>query len=184
MIGFKVVYRLLTPLFCPVLKLHYNKFCPPFSLLSVYYHVLYSRYWEVTGLDLCCFRVLRGDRPYWWVGENPELWNSSRRLIQVPITCETGPGETAVVTLLLLLLICFHLSGLPSGHVMISLAVLLCCCQYVGSTGRGRGEGGSGSIRQGHVKRRLAQCCVLTFALVIGLTRVLVSSHFVHQVVM
>ena len=37
-------------------------------------------------------RLLRGDRPYWWVGLHREVWPPSKELIQVPITCETGPG--------------------------------------------------------------------------------------------
>ena len=101
---------------------------------------------------------------------------------------------------------------MPSGHVMVSLAVLLCCCHYLGDTGgwrwrgterrgeaeqgkRGREEkksGGKGDRegrwREGKVEgrreglRRTAQCLVLIFSVTIGLTRVLVSTHFFHQV--
>lgn len=86
---------------------------------------------------------------------------------------------------------------MPSGHVMISLAVLLCCCCYVGSDGEGAGrEGGGGAEGGGGVKegseakrrfprlveRRVAQCAVLTFSSCIGVTRILISSHFIHQV--
>jgi len=51
--------------------------------------------------------ILFGERPYWWILQNKGLWDASRLPLvqQFPITCETGPGS-------------------PSGHVMISCAVL------------------------------------------------------------
>lgn len=39
-----------------------------------------------------CCRLLRGQRPYWWVEECP-LWRDGPPLKQFDITCETGPGN-------------------------------------------------------------------------------------------
>ena len=83
--------------------------------------------------------------------------------------------------------------GMPSGHVMISMTVLLCCCNYLGGGGvPGKQNGGvadgaegvAGEEGRGRVwrGRRVAQCLVLLFSTGIGLTRVLISSHFIHQV--
>ncbi|XP_065178410.1 glucose-6-phosphatase 3-like [Sycon ciliatum] len=47
--------------------------------------------------------LLNGQRPYWWQYESSE-WSRQSELLQVPLTCETGPGS-------------------PSGHCMISAAV-------------------------------------------------------------
>ncbi len=76
---------------------------------------------------------------------------------------------------------------------MISLTVLLCCCSYVGGAGGGASAGDSKEVKGregvasekeggGVLKRRLAQSLVVTFSAAIGLTRVLTSSHFIHQV--
>ena len=41
------------------------------------------------------FRILFGERPYWWVHETAHYADSVRPHIeQYPMTCETGPGET------------------------------------------------------------------------------------------
>ena len=37
------------------------------------------------------YRLLLGERPYWWVHTNSD-WPSDQRIHQVYITCETGPG--------------------------------------------------------------------------------------------
>lgn len=36
-------------------------------------------------------RVLRGDRPYWWVHESAKWQNVT--IQQYELTCETGPGK-------------------------------------------------------------------------------------------
>ena len=77
---------------------------------------------------------------------------------------------------------------------MISLATLLCCCRYVGG-----GEVGGASVEKNRKEvkanvgvaskteggvwwRRVSQCLVVVFSVVVGLTRVLISTHFIHQV--
>ena len=67
---------------------------------------------------------------------------------------------------------------------MISTAVLLTCTHYihftkskqpaVTTTGGAKEEESSSAT--------FVRMCVLMFGMVIGLTRVLISSHFVHQV--
>ncbi|CAH1772797.1 unnamed protein product [Owenia fusiformis] len=47
---------------------------------------------------------LHGERPYWWVNEEKSHWNTTVRLQQYKLTCETGPGS-------------------PSGHAMVTSAV-------------------------------------------------------------
>ena len=54
------------------------------------------------------YRLLFGERPYWWVKESPLFSSPSSRLTlnQNAMTCETGPGS-------------------PSGHVMANLTLWL-----------------------------------------------------------
>lgn len=44
-------------------------------------------------IALSIFRVLFGERPYWWVHDT-KFYGAEERpsLEQFPITCETGPG--------------------------------------------------------------------------------------------
>lgn len=45
------------------------------------------------------FRILFGERPYWWVHETAYYAGSARPHIeQYPMTCETGPGERHSLT--------------------------------------------------------------------------------------
>lgn len=45
------------------------------------------------------FRILFGERPYWWVHETAYYTGSARPHIeQYPMTCETGPGERHSLT--------------------------------------------------------------------------------------
>lgn len=75
-------------------------------------------------------RLLLGNRPYWWVWLHTD-W--PHLLHQSPVTCETGPGIAMATTSLFhsprFTCLCFP--GNPSGHVMITLAVLLTCADYV-----------------------------------------------------
>ena len=41
--------------------------------------------------DFCFVRILRGDRPYWWIHETAKWENVT--LQQFELTCETGPGK-------------------------------------------------------------------------------------------
>lgn len=41
------------------------------------------------------FRILQGERPYWWVRETKAFLNPPE-LTHYPLTCETGPGSIAV----------------------------------------------------------------------------------------
>ena len=44
---------------------------------------------------LLFYRILFGQRPYWWVMDTDYYSNASVPLIkQFPVTCETGPGES------------------------------------------------------------------------------------------
>lgn len=58
------------------------------------------------------------------------------------------------------------LQGNPSGHVMITLVVLLTCLDHVKRGGR---------------RKRLQQL-VWVAVCVVGVSRVLISSHFLHQI--
>ena len=76
--------------------------------------------------------------------------------------------------------------GVPSGHVMISTAVLLTCTCYLTPTTadhKREKKAPSRSRLAPSVSYNFAmRMMVVAFATVIGLTRVLISSHFVHQV--
>ena len=41
------------------------------------------------------YRVLRGDRPYWWVHESAKWQNVT--IQQYELTCETGPGKELTI---------------------------------------------------------------------------------------
>ena len=46
-------------------------------------------------------RILFGERPYWWIQETGYYGNSTVPYIeQFPMTCETGPGESELATML------------------------------------------------------------------------------------
>ena len=49
--------------------------------------------WKLIGLgsDTFCYRLLLGQRPYWWVHVSSR-WPNDQAIHQVYITCETGPG--------------------------------------------------------------------------------------------
>lgn len=42
-------------------------------------------------LMVLLFRILQGERPYWWVRETTAFDNPPE-LTHYPLTCETGPG--------------------------------------------------------------------------------------------
>jgi len=51
-------------------------------------------------LVLVVFRVLHGQRPYWWVPESGLYPANSTVLQQYSLTCETGPGVVILYCLL------------------------------------------------------------------------------------
>ena len=73
--------------------------------------------------------------------------------------------------------------GVPSGHVMISTAVLLTCTHYFYPTKHpSQPTSTGGANHKKDAALAFTRMCVLLFGVVIGLTRVLISSHFIHQV--
>ena len=56
-----------------------------------FYHRTSCTVFVLAGANLySCDRILRGERPYWWIHENPKWQNSDVK--QFELTCETGPG--------------------------------------------------------------------------------------------
>ena len=55
------------------------------------------------------FRLLHGERPYWWVHET-SLYQVAPTIHQYSLTCETGPGT----------------ESLHAYHVYMSLSKILC----------------------------------------------------------
>uniref|UniRef100_A0A8B9E3P7 glucose-6-phosphatase n=1 Tax=Anser cygnoides TaxID=8845 RepID=A0A8B9E3P7_ANSCY len=108
------------------------------------------------------FRILFGERPYWWVHETDYYSNASTPAIQqFPLTCETGPGS-------------------PSGHAMGAAGVY-----YVMVTALL-------SIVSGKRQSKTLKYWVLWTALWTGfwavqvcvcLSRVFIAAHFPHQVI-
>lgn len=98
---------------------------------------------------------LHDDRPYWWVDENEQY--AKAPLLQFSLTCEIGPGS-------------------PSGHAMVTGAVLCCVLYYF--------------IRKARTRLQIFLVTVLSvnifFAvmLLIGVSRVYIATHFPHQVVL
>ena len=59
---------------------------------------------------LCHDRLLRGDRPYWYIHESANFTKArGTYLTQTPVTCEAGPGS-------------------PSGHVMANVILFVVIC--------------------------------------------------------
>ncbi|KAL3836740.1 hypothetical protein ACJMK2_022158 [Sinanodonta woodiana] len=94
--------------------------------------------------------ILHGERPYWWIKESD---NKLPSLNQYRLTCETGPGS-------------------PSGHAMVTAAVL---CTVVFAY-----------IRLSKARWYKPWCCWICFALMMlaaGVSRCYIATHFPHQVV-
>ncbi|XP_075556131.1 glucose-6-phosphatase 3-like [Dermacentor variabilis] len=100
--------------------------------------------------------VLNEHRPFWYVKLKSDM---GIQLAQTPQTCETGPGS-------------------PSGHVMITAAVLYVVIHYALSC----------VDKTRHPRRRYlkatawsAYVCYLT---AVGASRVFIGAHFPHQVML
>ena len=130
-------------------------------------------------------------------------------LHQSPVTCETGPGTSTLPLSLTILIASFCFPGNPSGHVMITLAVLLTCADYVEKR---RDTGSKKTLYSNAVtkcseknhrtssrERGWSSLCdadnplslliqnqfkhlVWLLVAVIAVSRLLISSHFVHQI--
>lgn len=129
---------------------------------------------------LCFVRLLLGNRPYWWVWLHTD-W--PHLLHQTSVTCETGPGMDTIMILYHYgvysrLFVCFL--GNPSGHVMITLAVLLTCADHVAAktSSDRKGIGGNYCFLQSHFRR-----VVWLIVTLIAISRLLISAHFLHQIV-
>ncbi|CAN8000340.1 unnamed protein product [Ixodes hexagonus] len=100
--------------------------------------------------------ILNEHRPFWYVKAHEDL---GVQLSQTPQTCETGPGS-------------------PSGHVMVSAAVLFTVIWYATSHRDIR-------VRR---RRRLIGYVVwptyFVFLGVVGASRVFIGAHFPHQIIM
>ena len=153
-------------------------------------------------------RLLLGNRPYWWVW----LYTDWPHLLhQSPVTCETGPGiyHNNYDDNEMLFIASFCFPGNPSGHVMITLAVLLTCADYVEKwrdTGSKKTQDSSTVTKCSEINHRTSSkqrgCCsmcdadnplsllILTqfrhlvwlLVAVIAVSRLLISSHFMHQI--
>ncbi|XP_057708712.1 glucose-6-phosphatase 2-like isoform X2 [Corythoichthys intestinalis] len=110
--------------------------------------------------------ILFGQRPYWWVHENPPFHNdSSYHLEQFHITCETGPGS-------------------PSGHAMGSS-----CVWYVMITSA-LNFIRPAALNTDHTSKRfwlLRSCFWAAFWVIqlsVCISRVFIATHFPHQVIL
>ncbi|XP_022787197.1 glucose-6-phosphatase 3-like [Stylophora pistillata] len=111
-------------------------------------------------LNLILKWILRGDRPYWWVHESVQWKNVT--LQQFELTCETGPGS-------------------PSGHAMVTSAVLCLLVLHVMSSLKGT------ILFQTHLLLRYFTTVIVWsfFVIVLSLvsvSRIFIATHFPHQV--
>ena len=154
----------------------------------------------------CCARLLLGNRPYWWVWLHTD-W--PHLLYQSPVTCETGPGIYILIRNVILFIVSFCFPGNPSGHVMITLSVLLTCADYVEKwrgtehsktiTNCSKGNKYTSSVSELRAYSRGSGWSRLCDALslliqtqfrhlvwllvaIIAASRLLISSHFIHQI--
>lgn len=113
------------------------------------------------NLHVLCFRVLHGERPYWWIHETG-IYNrtgtSTPAIQQYFLTCETGPGS-------------------PSGHSMVSAAVwyilIAAFLQKVESL-----------VKSSYTNKIVSTICWSTYSLLIFsvmVSRVYIAAHFPHQ---
>lgn len=100
--------------------------------------------------------ILNEHRPFWYVKAHKEL---GVQLAQTPQTCETGPGS-------------------PSGHVMVSAAVLFTVIWYATR---------DKDLRVMRRRRWIWYIIWPTYFLylgVVGASRVYIGAHFPHQIVL
>ncbi|KAM7288852.1 glucose-6-phosphatase 3 [Ixodes scapularis] len=100
--------------------------------------------------------ILNEHRPFWYVKAHKEL---GVQLAQTPQTCETGPGS-------------------PSGHVMVSAAVLFTVIWYATR---------DKDVRVMRRRRWIGYIVWPTYVLylgVVGASRVFIGAHFPHQIIL
>ena len=72
-----------------------------------------------------CYRLLLGQRPYWWVHVSSR-WPNDQAMHQVYITCETGPGTY----ILAVQCSCIAVLG-KLAYMRACMCVCLSVCVYV-----------------------------------------------------
>lgn len=107
-------------------------------------------------LNMALKWVLNEHRPFWYVKIKSEI---GVQLAQTPQTCETGPGS-------------------PSGHVMVTTAVLYVviryALRYVDKT----------RLRRRRLLKTFAWTAYLGYLSAVGASRVFIGAHFPHQVML
>ncbi|XP_045583136.1 glucose-6-phosphatase 3 [Procambarus clarkii] len=105
--------------------------------------------------------MIKGDRPYWWVGETDLYSNETRpELRQFANTCESGPGT-------------------PSGHIMMNVALF-----YVATKGISKHFIWNTKAFSTCQKSILSAVLYTAYLLWIGLifvSRLYIQAHFIHQ---
>lgn len=103
---------------------------------------------------------LKGDRPYWWIGQTM-LYNEETRprLKQFSNTCESGPGT-------------------PSGHIMMNVAVFYVILRGLTSN---TWKSGKFNICEKVILNSLLCIAYVTWIAGVFISRLYIQAHFIHQ---
>lgn len=102
--------------------------------------------------------ILNEHRPFWYVKMKSDM---GIKLAQTPQTCETGPGS-------------------PSGHVMVTAAVLYVAIRYAISCVDDKTR----SHRRRRYVRAILWPSYVLYLTAVGASRVFIGAHFPHQVML
>ncbi|KAL1414753.1 hypothetical protein MTO96_007224 [Rhipicephalus appendiculatus] len=102
--------------------------------------------------------ILNEHRPFWYVKMKSHI---GIQLAQTPQTCETGPGS-------------------PSGHVMVTAAVLYVVIRYAISCA----DDNTRSQRRRRYVRAILWPSYFLYLSAVGASRVFIGAHFPHQVLL
>ncbi|KAJ3608289.1 hypothetical protein NHX12_025338 [Muraenolepis orangiensis] len=112
------------------------------------------------------FKILFGERPYWWVHEAAYYQNNvAPHIEQYPMTCETGPGS-------------------PSGHAMGAAGVYYTLVTAILAVVASKGKHGSRrSNDRGWYLKAILWTVFWAVQVCVCLSRVFIAAHFPHQVI-
>ena len=112
-------------------------------------------------MEMCLFRLLMDDRPFWWVQETSVYKKGFKPILrQTPLTCETGPGS-------------------PSGHVQGLSAVFYVLLKHLINTCV------TSNKKLSECTKLTLKCVIWSLyvglVVLVGISRLYTATHFPHQ---
>ncbi|CAL4059340.1 unnamed protein product, partial [Meganyctiphanes norvegica] len=106
---------------------------------------------------------MKGDRPYWWIGQTMLYNDETRpRLKQFTNTCEAGPGT-------------------PSGHIMMNVAVFYVIVRGLAEL---TWKSGKFNLCQKVLVNTLLYIVYILWIAGVFVSRLYIQAHFIHQCVL